>query len=105
MGDTDADGAAVKCTGRAGQGEQRAPGRCRGSGLLSSGLDSPGKEQRAPEQMQKERQSSGLDGPGKEEQRGPGLFTGAGQVSRASEGGCSSQTLIAVDFVPVKRAH
>ena len=61
-----------------GKGEQRAPGRSRGSGSLSSGLDSPGREQREPMLMQKEPQSSGLDGPRKEEQKGLGPFRGSG---------------------------
>ena len=64
--------------GGLGKGEQRALGRCRGIGPLSSGLDSPWKEQRGPMLMQKEPQSSGLDGQGKEEQRGPGPFRGSG---------------------------
>ena len=72
MGDADADGTAVKRTGRAGEGGAEGA-RALSSELPSSRLDGSGKEEwRGLILMQNGPPSSGLDSPGKEEQRGSG---------------------------------
>ena len=82
MGDADADGAAVKRTGRAGEGGAEGARALSQERTAFKRTDGSGKEERRGLiLMQNGPPSSGLDSPGKEEQRGQGLVAGVGQAS------------------------
>ena len=108
MGDTDADGAAVKWTGRAGEGGAES-GRALSRELAAvkrTGQPREGGAERTDANA--ERATVKRNGrPREGGTEGARTFSRerVRPVGRVEEGGCSSRAMIVVDFAPVKRAR